>query len=149
MTDKKIDLKSRANQILQEIRIVLPGTQALLGFQLVIFFNPVFQSLPSHQKNLHFVTLLITAAATILLMAPVAFQQLGDNGNVTARFISFARAMIHAAMLLLLIGLAGDIYIAGKVIEFSDTLAILISASTFLAGFSLWYVYVLVRRKST
>lgn len=68
------DLKRDTDQILQGIRIVLPGTQALIGFQFIAFFNPVFQELPSNLKTLHFIALLLSITCSLLLIAPVSFQ---------------------------------------------------------------------------
>ncbi len=141
------DLQTKADEILQEIRIVLPGTEALLGFQFVIFFNPVFQGLPSTYQYIHFSTLILTMLCTILLVAPVAFQQVGEDGKITHSFLNFARRMLSVSMLFLLIALAGDIFIAAKVIELSTIFAAAVSLVIFMTGIILWYAYALLRGK--
>lgn len=145
MTKEDDRLRHKAEELLQEIRIVLPGTEALLGFQFATFFTSVFQGLDQQYKYIHFITLIFTMVSTILLIAPVAFQQIGEKGDITKRFITFARRMLNAAMLFLLLALAGDAFIAAKAIDIHSTIATIIGALIFLCGTAIWYVYVLIR----
>lgn len=146
-TKKELELKRNTDQILQGIRIVLPGTQALMGFQFIAFFNPVFQSLPGNLKLLHFATLLLTIICTILLIAPVAFQQLGEDGSATNQFLRYTRKMLGIAMFVLLMAITGDVYVAAKAISLDDGPAAIIAGLLFALGIFLWYVYVLIHRK--
>ena len=139
-------LKAKIIEILQEIRIVLPGTEALLGFQFVIFFDPVFQDLSANLKYLHFGTLILTMTCTILLIAPVAFQQIGEEGHATNRFLGFCRKVLNIAMALLLLALAGDIFIAAQLIDLSNVLSSVTSAFILLLGISVWYLYAYLKR---
>jgi hypothetical protein len=142
---KKADLQTQVDQILQEVRIVLPGTQALLGFQFVVIFNQVFQALPKTYQYIHFASLLFTLTSTLLLIAPVAYQQLGENGKLSLSLLSFARKTLIMAMLSLLIALTGDVYIAAKAIALPSALASGTALAVFLAGITLWYIYVLTK----
>lgn len=142
------ELKRNADQILQGIRIVLPGTQAVMGFQFIAFFNPVFQNLPSSFKTLHFVTLILSILCSLCLIAPVAFQQIGEDGRVTNRFLRFTKRMLSIAMLFLLLSVVGDLYVAAKVISIDAKIALVISTALFSIGMFLWYGYALVRRNS-
>jgi hypothetical protein len=143
---RREELKCDTDHILQGIRIVLPGTQALMGFQFIAFFNPVFQSLPSGLKNLHFVALFLTILCSLLLIAPVAFQQIGEEGNMTDRFLQYTRKMLSSAMLCLLVAIAADVYLAAKTIGAPTSFAATIAIALFGVGTYLWYVYALLRR---
>lgn len=147
MTQKPDDIQRSADEILQEIRIVLPGTQALLGFQFVAFFNPVFQALSIELKYLHFATLIVTAVCSILLVAPVAFQQIGEDGRTTGRFLRVARRMLNWAMLLLLVAFTANVFLAAKTIQMPLVGTILATGVVFVAGGLLWYVHPLLRRR--
>lgn len=145
---KQSDLKKDADQILQGIRIVLPGTQALMGFQFIAIFNGVFQQLPTSLKQLHFVTLLFTILCTLLLIAPVAFQQIGEEGSATRQFLLFTRKMLAAAMAFLLLSVTGEVYIASRLIDIPEPWSVVTSAAVFLSGSFLWFLYsVLYRQK--
>lgn len=147
MTKKTEELKKDTDQILQGIRIVLPGTQALMGFQFVAFFNPVFQNLPEHLKELHFVTLLMTIICSILLIAPVSYQQIGEGGSPTARFLRYTRKMLGTAMIFLLLAFTGDVYVAARTIGDNNAFAIIITLLIFGLGFFFWYIYTFMRRQ--
>ena len=147
MSKKELELKRNTDQILQGIRIVLPGTQALMGFQFIAFFNPVFQSLPDNLKQLHFAMLLMAIVCTILLIAPVAFQQLGEDGSATEQFLGYTRKMLAIAMFILLLAMTGDVFVAARAIGIDDGLAVLVAGTLFALGIFLWYVYVLIHRK--
>ncbi|MDQ3065081.1 MAG: DUF6328 family protein [bacterium] len=146
MSKKLDELKHQADQLLQEIRIVLPGTQALMGFQFIAFFNPVFQNLQPGLKYLHFSTLLLTILTSIFLISPVAFQQIGEQGKVTPKFLTYTRRMISIAMMLLLLSFIGDVFLAARVINISNFYSGLIAASLFGIGVYFWYVYSAIRR---
>jgi hypothetical protein len=148
MTKKEDELKRDTDQILQGIRIVLPGTQALMGFQFVAFFNPVFQALPADLKNLHFVTLILTILCTLFLIAPVAFQQIGEGGSATSRFLRYTRKMLSVAMFFLLLAMVGDVYVAAHASGISTPQAVAVATLLFAAGIFLWYIYALLRRKT-
>jgi Family of unknown function (DUF6328) len=63
-------------ELLQELRVVLPGVQVLFAFLLTMPFSARFDRTTEFQQDLYFVTLLLTTAATVLLMAPTALHRL-------------------------------------------------------------------------
>ena len=127
---------------------MLPGTQAVMGFQFIAFFNPVFQNLPSSFKTLHFVTLILSILCSLCLIAPVAFQQIGEDGKATNRFLKFTKKMLSIAMFFLLLSVVGNLYVAAKVISIDTKLALIITGTLFSIGIFLWYGYALARKNS-
>lgn len=148
MAKQQQDLKRDTDQILQGIRIVLPGTQALIGFQFIAFFNPTFQQLTTNLKGLHFVALLLAITCSILLIAPVSFQQIGEDGNPTPAFLKFTRKMLSFAMLCLLLAIVGDVFMAARLINLGNLPAGMIAALILSLGAYLWFAHSLVRRNS-
>ena len=144
---KQTNLNQDADQALQGIRIVLPGTQTLMGFQFIAIFNPIFQGLSTNLKILHFVSLLCAIVCSVLLIAPVAFQQLGEEGDATAKFLSYTRKVLISAMAFLLLAITGDVYLTGRVIGAGHVWALGIASFVFLFGVFVWYVFVLIRGK--
>jgi membrane protein insertase Oxa1/YidC/SpoIIIJ len=116
------DNQERSNAILQEIRIILPGTQALLGFQFVAFFNTAFKELSTGLQLYHLINLLFTTICTLLLIAPVAYQEILAKGRNTERWLRFTSLSLRYSMAFLLISLAGDIYIAATMLEHKSSL---------------------------
>lgn len=141
-------LKDRIDESLQEIRIVLPGTQALLGFQFVAFFNTSFNSLSPNLQMYHLVNLLLVTISTILLIAPVGFQQILENGRNTERLLRYTSRVITMAMFFLLVGLSGDIFVAGSMLDQpSNILPAAVSITTFIFGFTLWFGVTSAKRR--
>jgi cobalamin synthase len=85
-------------ELLQELRVALPGVQILFAFLLTVPFSQGFKTVTSFQRTLFFVTLLATAVSTICFIAPTATHRLrfhqGDR-----------RYVIESANRLLIIGL--------------------------------------------
>lgn len=150
MTPKtRKELQDRVDKSLQEIRIVLPGTQALLGFQFVAFFNVSFSSLSSNLQLYHLFNLILVTISTLLLIAPVGFGEIRENGRNTARLLKFTSRMITTAMLFLLMGLAGDIFVAASLLSnHTQIIPALAAVVTFIAGFTLWFGLMFAKRDS-
>ena len=67
--------------------MVLPGIQALFGFQLIAVFNDGFaQKLSTVQQQIHFVSIVLTVIAIALVMTPAALHRQIDPLAVTRRF---------------------------------------------------------------
>jgi Family of unknown function (DUF6328) len=63
-------------ELLNELRVALPGVQVLFAFLLTVPFSSRFESLGDAQQALYFATIVGTAFATILFMAPVAYHRI-------------------------------------------------------------------------
>jgi hypothetical protein len=74
-TDKE-RLDRNLNELLGELRVALPGVQVLFAFLLAVPFNQGFQKVTQFQKDVYLVTLLLTAIATALLIAPSAYHRI-------------------------------------------------------------------------
>src|SRR5215469_12987947 len=62
-------------EILQEIRVAQTGVQILFAFLLTLAFQARFASITQSQRDMYAVTLLLSAAAAALLIAPAAFHR--------------------------------------------------------------------------
>src|SRR5437773_70894 len=83
-----LSLDSATRHILEECRMVLPGIQALFGFQLIAVFNPGFaEKLSTVEQQLHLVSTLLTVCAVALVMTPAALHRQIDPLAVNRRFI--------------------------------------------------------------
>jgi hypothetical protein len=136
-----VSLKDRISQVLEEIRVVMPGSQALLGFQLVALFSSGFLYLPQSLKQLHLASLGFIAVATIFLMAPSAFHRIACKGDATFAVYRFASRMLVIAMFFLVSGLSADIWVATFLVLGSESSAWIASFGCFSLAMLLWFVY--------
>ena len=87
MEDKEQSIETRIIQALTELRVILPGAQALFGFQFSVVLTQAFAALPPSSKAVHFASLLAVAAAIILLIAPAAYHRIAAKGKAEERVL--------------------------------------------------------------
>jgi hypothetical protein len=141
-------LSTKIDEMLTEARVVLPGAQALLGFQLTVVLTRAFEQLPTSSKLVHAAALTLVAFAVILLMAPAAFHRIAFHGEDSEDFHRIGSRFVVAATLPLAMGIAGDLYVAvGKIAE-TNVLGIAAALAAMIVLVTLWYVQpYLLRRK--
>ncbi len=132
-------LEQRVMQVLTEARVVLPGAQALLGFQLAIFLMGSFEALPGSSKAIHLASLACVGAATVFLMAPAAYHRIVERGEPTERLHTFASRMVLLAMAALAPGIAGDALVVVRKTTGSLGWAEVAAAAALLLFYGLWF----------
>jgi hypothetical protein len=137
---EKEELDKRAQNAIEEARMVLPGIQALFGFQLIAVFNQRFPQLPAGQQVLHYAALLLVAVAIGLIMAPAAYHRIVEQHSVSRFFVQLTSVMIAASMLPLLTALSFDIYILGHLVVDNDQISFWIAIAIAAYLTILWYV---------
>jgi hypothetical protein len=135
----KPKLEERIQHVLTEARIVLPGAQAMLGFQLAMMLMDAFEKLSSKARMLHFVSLCFVALTTVLLMAPAAFHRVAERGHDTDRLERFASGMVLAALVTLAAGLALDLAVVTERWCGSLRLGLVLAAVVFVALMAGWF----------
>jgi hypothetical protein len=124
---------------LEEARMVLPGIQALFGFQLIAIFNERFQRLSADDQLIHFAALILIAIAIAIIMTPAAYHRLVERGSITAFFVRLASTMIAVAMLPLMIALCLEVYILAHAILQSRSISIAVAGALLLVFAALWF----------
>jgi hypothetical protein len=146
--DEGTPVKDKVNDVLTEARIVLPGAQALLGFQLAAVLNDGFEKLPSASKYVHLGSMFAVALATILLMAPAAYHRIAERGEETEHFHQVATRMLISAMAVLALGLSGDFYVVVNKILQSSAAGIVFAVASLMVFYGLWFGYTLMQRQA-
>lgn len=136
-----LNITKKVDHLLEEIRVVLPGTQALLGFQLAAIFADGFSKLSPFVQIIHFFSLLCVAITTVLLLAPAAYDRLVEKDHDTEHFHVLASRMLLLAMVFLSIGLSIDFFVISFKIFKTLSTGIVFALFVFLLSFSLWFVY--------
>jgi len=135
-----LPLSKAAEHLLNECRMVLPGIQALFGFQLISFFSPGFdQKLGLAEQRLHLLALALVAVAVALVMTPAAYHRQTGGREITEAFVAVSTRLLLYSMLPLAIGIAVDFaLIVGMVF---DRVVVVILTSVLLAiFFGLWFL---------
>jgi hypothetical protein len=96
-------------ELLNELRVILPGVQVLFGFLLAVPFNQRFGQVTDFQRDVFLVTLFCTAMATILLIAPSALHRIEFRQNDKRHIVSMANRYVIAGLAFLLPALAGAV----------------------------------------
>ena len=91
------DLQKQAQQAIEEARMVLPGIQALFGFQLIAVFNQGFRSLSSTDQLIYYAALLLIAVAIAVIMTPAAYHRQVEEGGASAFFVRLASLLVTVA----------------------------------------------------
>jgi len=142
-------LEHRIVEVLTEARVLLPGAQALLGFQLTIVLMEAFAKLPRDAQLVHLASLGFITLATIVLMAPAAYHRIVERGRDTERFHGFASRMLLLALALLGPGFSGDLYVVLQRAGHAGA-ALPVSAATLLVFYGAWFgaMFLLRRRRA-
>ena len=136
----------RVEHMLTEARVLLPGAQALLGFQMAVLLTDSFSDLPAGSTALHAVALCCITLAIILLMAPAAFHRIAFGGQNSEGFYRLGSRFVIAAAAPLAVGITSDFYVAvARALQspFLGT-AMAVTIGTVLA--MLWFVHPMVLR---
>src|SRR5262245_61910625 len=146
--EQSTPLSVRVEQMLTEARVVLPGAQALLGFQFAVTLTRAFDALAVHEKIVHVGALSVVALAVILLMTPAAVHRVAMGGQDTESFLRTGSRFIVAATLPLAAGIAIDIYVAVST-AINPVWGIWLACGVFSLLTVLWYVmpYAILRRQ--
>lgn len=140
-------LTDKIKYVLTECRVVLPGAQALLGFQFVTTLMEAFEKLPQSSKYVHLMSLSLVAISTVLLMTPAAYHRIVERGEETNHFHRFASGILVAAMIPLALGISGDLFVVVRKVTESTTSAAASAVVSLLFFYGLWFGFTIYRRK--
>jgi len=151
MTDREPEhehtsLGTKIEQMLTEARVVLPGAQALLGFQLVITFSEAFEKLTFGTKVVHLVALGFLALTVIWLMAPASFHRIVYAGEDTPEFHALGSRFLLAASVTLALGISADLGVVVAKAVASDTAGVMAAVVSLALLVGLWHVHPLILR---
>jgi Family of unknown function (DUF6328) len=136
---KPTPLPTKVDQMLTEARVILPGAQALLGFQLTVTLTRSFEQLPEQVKLLHVTGLCCVGLAVILLMTPAALHRITFAGEDTESFFRLGSGFVIAAPVFLALGIASDLFVAAYKSSESTALATVVSAASLVLLALFWF----------
>jgi len=107
-------INDKVQNALDETRILILGSQVLLGFQFRSTFETGFEKLPEHARYLKFIALALMIIAVGLLMAPGPYHQLVEDGEDTSRMHRFTSLIALIALLPFAFAFGLDILVAAE-----------------------------------
>jgi hypothetical protein len=136
---QKEPLSEVASHLLEECRMVLPGIQALFGFQLMAVFNAKFWEIPTSSRMIHLLAIGLVAIAVAFVMTPAAYHRLALQTAVSQSFVELSSKLLLCSMFPLLLGICLDFYLIAAMILTNQAWAIALSLSLTGIFVSLWF----------
>lgn len=141
-------LHDKIDYALTEARVMLPGAQALLGFQLLVILTKAFETLPDSARVVHFVALACVALAIVLLIAPAAIHRIAFDGEDDERFLRLASRLVTVALIPLALGISTELYVATTRLLPGSSVPLWTGAIGLGCLLGLWYVVPFALRES-
>jgi hypothetical protein len=144
--DKQHDLDRELIELLNELRVALPGVQVLFAFLLAVPFANGWTRVTDLQRDVFFVAFIATAAASILLIAPSAHHRLLWREGNKENMLRTANTLAIAGTVFLAIGMTAAVFLIADIL-FRAWWAALTTALV-AGGFAwFWYGLPLLRRR--
>jgi hypothetical protein len=141
-------LHDKIDYTLTEARVILPGAQALFGFQLIVILTKAFATLPADARTAHLAALACVALAIVLLIAPAAIHRIAFDGDDDERFLRIASRVVTLALVPLSLGISIELYVAATRLLPGTAAPPWTAAIGLGVLLSLWYVVPLALRES-
>jgi len=138
-------LDRNLGELLQELRVALPGVQVLFAFLLAVPFQQEFTKISEFEKKVYFATLLLTALSAALLIAPSAYHRLTFRYQQKHRLVFVSNRLAIAGLATLALAMTCAILLITHLLF--GTVATVVTVAAALATFIvLWAVLPLKRR---
>ena len=133
------------NELLGELRVAIPGVQVLFAFLLTVPFSQRFSKVGSFERNVYLVTLLLTAIASALLIAPSAYHRIEIRVRDRPHIVMVAHRFTIAGFGFLALAMTSAVLLITRFL-FSETTTIVVVALVFSMFATLWGALPLRRR---
>lgn len=125
-------------ELLNELRVALPGVQMLFGFMLAVPFTQPFGSLSDRQRLLFYIAFLATASASICFITPTSFHRITWQRGVKGRMLRISSRLAIAGTVFLGIAIGCVVGFLSSYL-YNSVLATILTAVVFTMIGILWY----------
>ena len=144
---ERLGLAESLKDLLDECRMVLPGIQALFGFQLIAVFNQGFhERLAPWQRQIHLAAIVLTVVAIVLIMAPVSLHRRAERGRATERLLRVGTRLLLATMLPLAVSICLELFLVACIILGNAMAGGALAAALLLGFLAAWFAYPAIYR---
>ncbi len=132
-------------ELLNELRVVLPGVQMLFGFLLAVPFTQRFGTISDLQRNVYYGTFLAATGASVFLIAPASFHRIVWRHGRKRQLLQVSNKLAIIGTAFLAVAIAGSVGLVTSLL-FGNTWAA--GAAAFVAGLIavVWFVLPFVSR---
>jgi hypothetical protein len=139
------DLDRELIELLNELRVTLPGVQVLFGFLLIAPFSQGFDRVNDVQKFAYLAALAFTALGSALLIAPTPFHRIRFRDRDKEAMLQIANRLALAGTVALALGMSCALFVVTDFL-FSATVSALVTASVALTIAAFWYALPISRK---
>ena len=136
--DEEKDHGDELIELLNELRVALPGVQVLFAFLLAVPFTQRFATVSDVQRDAFFVSLLATTVGSVLLIAPSAYHRLRWREGSDEELLEVSNRLAIVGTVFLAIGMTSAVFLVTDMI-FKLTLTAVVTAA--VAGIFVWFWY--------
>lgn len=138
---QELSTEQEFKNLLEEARTIMPGIQALFGFQLIAVINESFSRLLTNQEQIwHLVATALSAVASGLATFPAALHRQSAPRQVSGRLAWFSTLALATAMAPLALAISIDFTILSDIVLKDQKLAMWLGGSLLVFLLVLWYV---------
>ena len=141
--DKRERLNRELIELLNELRVALPGVQVLFAFLLVVPFSQGFPKMNDLQRQVFFAAFITTALATAFLIAPSSYHRLRWRSHDKERMLVVSNWLTVVGLLLLAASIVSTVFVITDFV-FQRTWASVFTVIVAVFFLALWYVLPLV-----
>ena len=132
-------------ELLNELRVALPGVQVMFAFLLAVPFQQGFTKVTDTQKNALFAALIFTAVSTIFLIAPSNFHRIQWRAHDKERMLVISNGLTIVGLVFLCLAMTSAVFLITDVI-YGSPLSKWTGGGVALLFAVLWYAIPLYRR---
>jgi Family of unknown function (DUF6328) len=132
-------------ELLQELRVALPGVQVLFAFLLAVPFQQGFEKITPFQKGAYFGTLVCTAISAVMLISPTAYHRLTFRYQQKRRLVYYSNRFSIIGLGFLALAMTGAIMLITDYLFGSVVTVLMVAATVLVFGF-FWFGLPLQRR---
>ena len=125
-------------ELLNELRVALPGVQMLFGFLLAVPFSQRFDSITTAQRHVYYATFIATAFATIFFIAPTAYHRVRFRQRDKEQLVQTSSRLTIVGTAFLAVALAGAVFVVSDLLFRATVTAI---ATATVAAVLVWFWY--------
>ncbi|MFF5233813.1 DUF6328 family protein [Dactylosporangium sp. NPDC000521] len=133
------------NELLQELRVAQTGVQILFAFLLTIPFNQRFAEITAVQRGTYIVTLVLTALATLCLIAPVSHHRILFRRGRKRELVDASDRLAQVGLAFLWLSVVGAVFLVFEVVV-AMSWAIAVAAALGVSFIVVWYVFPTMKR---
>jgi len=145
--DRKERVDRELIELLNELRVALPGVQVLFAFLLVVPFQQGFSQVTDLTRYVYFAGLMSSAIAIAFLIAPATYHRLNLRRGVDEKeeMLFLSSRFVLVGTMFLALGIICSLFVIADVL-FGDAVALGIALGIGVLIAILWYVVPIVRR---